>query len=131
MVLVVEKAMNRLLFYLILGQCAYTLITAIWPLVHIKSFMAVTGPKRDVWLVKTVGALLIPIATCLVTVLLLGTDYRPAIVLGALAALAFIIIDVYYVSKKVIARIYLADAAVEFVFLIGYIIVVSTDGWHS
>lgn len=127
----VEKAMNRLLFYLILGQCAYTLITAIWPLVHIKSFMAVTGPKRDVWLVKTVGALLIPIATCLVTVLLLGTDYRPAIVLGALAALAFIIIDVYYVSKKVIARIYLADAAVEFVFLIGYIIVVSTDGWHS
>jgi len=131
MVLVVEKAMNRLLFYLILGQCAYTLITSIWPLVHIKSFMAVTGSKRDVWLVKTVGALLIPIATCLVTVLLLGTDYRPAIVLGALAALAFIIIDVYDVSKKVIARIYLADAAVEFVFLIGYIIVVSTDGWHS
>jgi hypothetical protein len=43
-------------------QAVYFLITGIWPLLHIESFMKVTGPKRDLWLVKTVGVLVTAIA---------------------------------------------------------------------
>jgi hypothetical protein len=38
-------------------QAIYYLFTGIWPLVHLASFEAVTGPKTDDWLVQTVGVL--------------------------------------------------------------------------
>lgn len=59
----------RLLRLLIISQATYIFLTALWPLVHLESFMAVTGYKTDVWLVKTVGALLIPVAASMNTYL--------------------------------------------------------------
>lgn len=38
-------------------QGAYYLVTGLWPIVHFASFEALTGPKRDRWLVRTVGLL--------------------------------------------------------------------------
>jgi len=35
----------------------YFLLTGIWPLLSMRTFEAVTGPKVDRWLVKTVGVL--------------------------------------------------------------------------
>lgn len=101
-------------------QATYILVTALWPLVHIKSFMDVTGYKTDVWLVKTVGALLIPVAACLYMHLFIRTDPRPAIALGGLTALAFICIDFYYALTDVISDIYLADGMIEAVFLVAW-----------
>ena len=46
-------------------QGLYYLITGIWPLVHMESFLAVTGPKTDLWLVQTVGALIAVIGAML------------------------------------------------------------------
>jgi hypothetical protein len=83
-------------------QGIYTLVTAIWPIVDIESFMMVTGYKTDVWLVKTVGALLIPVAGCLISFLFIQTDRRPAFVLGGLTCIAFICIDFYYALTDVI-----------------------------
>jgi energy-converting hydrogenase Eha subunit E len=40
-----------------LAQAFYFLLTGIWPLVSMATFEAVTGPKFDDWLVKTVGVL--------------------------------------------------------------------------
>src|SRR5689334_22911224 len=40
-------------------QGLYFLATGVWPLFHIESFLAVTGPKTDLWLVQTVAALLV------------------------------------------------------------------------
>ena len=45
------------------GQGAYFLITGLWPLFSLKTFYAVTGPKRDGWLVQTVGAMIACIGT--------------------------------------------------------------------
>jgi hypothetical protein len=104
--------------FLLWTQSVYIFITAVWPLVHINSFMAVTGPKADVWLVKTVGALLIPVAACLFSYLFIRTDYRPAFILGSSTALAFTCVDVYYVFADVISPVYLADAVVEIFFLV-------------
>ena len=41
----------------VLGQAAVYLTTGLWPLVHLRSFEAVTGRKRDDWLVKANGAI--------------------------------------------------------------------------
>jgi hypothetical protein len=108
---------------LLLVQSVYTLITAIWPLMSIESFMLVTGYKTDVWLVKTVGALLIPIACCLGSFLFINTDKRPAIILGSLTAIAFATIDFYYTLKHQIPKIYMLDGVIEIVFLTGWIYV--------
>lgn len=108
-----EKAFRSLLIV----QATYTMITAVWPLLHMESFMVVTGYKHDVWLVKTVGALLIPVAACLYSYLFVTTDRRPAIVLGAGTAVAFACIDFYYALTDVIADIYLADGFLELLFL--------------
>src|SRR5438067_11801258 len=40
-----------------IAQGAYFVATGIWPLLHMPSFEAVTGPKVDKWLVRTVGVL--------------------------------------------------------------------------
>lgn len=105
-------------------QCIYTLITAVWPILDIQSFMEVTGYKTDVWLVKTVGALLIPVAACMGTHLFIRSDHTPVFVLGAFTAIAFICIDFYYALNDVIPDIYLADGVVQVIFLITWIYIV-------
>ena len=37
------------------GQGAYYVASGLWPIFHRRSFEAVTGPKKDWWLVVTVG----------------------------------------------------------------------------
>ena len=106
----------RLTNQLLLVQGVYTLLTAVWPLIDIDSFMAVTGYKTDQWLVKTVGALLIPISVTLLSLRHLS-DQRPAYLLGGLTAIAFIIIDFYYSTKNIIPDIYQVDGAIEIIFL--------------
>lgn len=113
---------------LLLGvQTIYTLGTAIWPLVHVESFMQVTGVKTDVWLVKTVGALLVPMALCLGTYLFIQCDRRPAMLLGGLSAVAFICIDFYYALNDVISNVYMADGSLQAVFLFAWIYIAITD----
>jgi hypothetical protein len=92
------------------GHGIYWLLSGIWPIVHLRSFQAVTGPKADEWLVKTVGALLAVIGGGL----LLGAKNRrvtpelEAIAVGS--ALSLTAIDVVYVSKGRMSKIYLLDA---------------------
>jgi hypothetical protein len=99
----------------------YIFVTAVWPIIHIQSFMIVTGPKTDIWLVKTVGALLIPISLTMVAQLNTSNEKKPLMILGAFTAIAFICIDLYYSLNDTIPDIYLADAAIEFIFLAGWI----------
>ena len=48
-------------------QGLYYLVTGLWPLIHLASFEAVTGPKTDDWLVKMVGLLAAAIGAALLT----------------------------------------------------------------
>ena len=112
--------MLRILLWL---QVIYTFITAIWPIIHIESFMAVTGPKNDIWLVKTVGALLIPIAITLGVILKQKSNLRLGVLLGRLTALMFVIVDFYYALTDTISNMYLLDGGLEIVFLITWIVV--------
>jgi hypothetical protein len=100
-------------------QGAYYVLTGAWPLIHLPSFEAVTGPKVDHWLVRTVGLL----AAAIGITLLVGVrrqETRTA-ALGTLAvssALAFAAIDFWYGLRGVISPIYLADGVIELGFVI-------------
>ena len=98
----------------------YYAVTGFWPLVSIGTFQLITGPKRDLWLVKTAGAL-IGVIGCVLALAGLRQRVTPEIeLLGAGAALSLATIDAVYVKRRTIRRIYLADAAVELVFATGY-----------
>jgi hypothetical protein len=113
-----QTKMTRLLA---LSQGLYFFLTGIWPLVHVDSFLWVTGPKTDIWLVKTVGALLIPVSIAIGLGYFIKTDQRSLLVLAMGTNIAFICIDVYYSVTDVISDIYMADAVVEACLLLGWI----------
>ena len=82
------------------------------------TFEAVTGPKRDRWLVKTVGVLVAVIGASLATV------RRPAppttlLALGSAAGLGAV--DVIYSTKGAISRVYLLDAVLEALLIAGWL----------
>ncbi|MGH7766321.1 MAG: hypothetical protein ACREQP_02610 [Candidatus Binatia bacterium] len=107
---------------LLLAQGAYYVATGGWPLLHIGSFLAVTGPKTDLWLVKTVGVLITVIGTAL---LVAGARHQIGLEISLLAMgtqLALATVDVVYVATRTIGKIYLLDAVVELVLFTGWMV---------
>jgi hypothetical protein len=94
-------------------QGAFYVATGVWPLFDIDSFQLVTGPKTDLWLVRTVGVLV----TVIGGVLLLAARNRritgEIVVLAMGSALGLAAIDLVYALSGRISTIYLADAAAE------------------
>jgi hypothetical protein len=101
----------------------YTFLTALWGLVDIDSFMVITGPKTDIWLVKTVTVLLLPISLCFFYALFFKTDERLISILGMLTSLALACIDFYYTANKTIRWVYAVDGVLEMIFCIAWIYV--------
>lgn len=99
-------------------QGIYWAVTGVWPLVHMRSFVWVSGPKDDYWLVRTVGLLLTLIGGVLLTA---GFNKRvtPEIKwlgIGGAASMAFI--DFYYALNDVIWDIYMLDGGLEIVLIV-------------
>jgi hypothetical protein len=104
-------------------QGVYFLFTGIWPIVHIRSFMAVTGPKVDLWLVKTVGVIVTAIGATICLAVWRREVSSQTMFLATASAAGLMAIDVIYVLKGRISPIYLADAAVELVLVGGWVAV--------
>jgi hypothetical protein len=99
---------------LIAGQAVYYVVTGIWPVIHLRSFEAVTGPKADDWLVHMVGLLAAVIGITLgAAVLSDQTRGTVASTLAITSASAFAAIDLWYGLSGQISAIYLGDAAVQ------------------
>jgi hypothetical protein len=96
------------------GQGAFYVATGVWPLVHMPSFEAVTGPKVEGWLVRTVGVLVAAIGAALALGArrdAVGPELR---LLAGASAAGLAAIDGWYAGRRRrISPIYLADAAVE------------------
>ena len=95
------------------GQGLYYVVTGVWPLLSMRSFEAVTGPKTDRWLVKTVGVLVGVIGGVL---MLSGRRRRVPLeptVLATGSAVGLAAIDTIYASRGRISKIYLLDALAE------------------
>ena len=89
------------------------LSTGIWPIIHRRSFEAVTGPKTDFWLVRCVGALVSVVGA----VLLLASRrirWLPEFTVLAVGfALSLAIVDIVGVAVRRISPVYLLDAVGE------------------
>lgn len=90
-------------------------------MLHIESFMWVTGPKTDIWLVKTVSVMILAAGLC---IFLAGLNRRitPEIVLLSFScAFGLSIIDIHYSFNDVISKVYLLDAIPELAIAILWI----------
>jgi hypothetical protein len=94
-------------------QGVFYVLTGLWAIVHLDSFEAVTGPKTDDWLVKTVGVLVTVVGAVLLLAAWRGRLTGELALLGAGCALALAGIDLVYALSGVISPIYLLDAAAE------------------
>jgi hypothetical protein len=91
----------------------FYLITGVWPLADIESFLMITGPKVDIWLVRTVG-LLIAATGIVLLIAVRKKEITVSIAWLAILNATFLAgVDIFYVQAGVISRIYLLDAAVE------------------
>ena len=102
-----------------LVQGIYFFVSGIWPIIHMHSFLKVTGPKTDLWLVKTVGLILAVIGAVLIVAQLNGEVNNSITILAIGSAVSLAIVEFVYVAKRVISPIYLGDAIIELV-LIGW-----------
>jgi hypothetical protein len=108
-----------------LVQGIYFLATGVWPLLSMRTFLGVTGPKTDLWLVKTVGLILAVIGAVLIYAQRTATVNPPVVFLAIGAAASLALVEVSYVLKKVISPIYLGDAFVEIVLIIWWVVSLS------
>lgn len=101
------------------SHALYLLFGGGWPLLHLKSFEAVTGPKHDEFLVRTVALLLI-----LVGSILLGQ--RKAVVESSAVQLAmgtsFILGTVAIVSAAGgwVWKVYFIDGTIHLLFVLAW-----------
>lgn len=103
-------------------QGLYYAATGIWPLVDIESFIYVTGPKTDIWLVRTVGVLVLVIGASLLAASGKKAINSPVLVLAIGSCIGFAAIDITYVLNDTISEIYLLDAGGQFLLLILWMI---------
>ena len=110
-----------------MAQGGYYVTTGAVPFVSRRTFEAATGPKREWWLVQTVGGLV----TVIGGAVLVGAGrqrYSPELVgIAAGTAAVLAAIDVVYVAKRRISPRYLIDAAVQLALLAGLMVTRARD----
>jgi hypothetical protein len=94
-------------------QGSYYAATGVWPLVSMRTFEAVTGPKTDRWLVNTVGLLVAVIGGALITSGLRRGPSNDLRWIAAGSAIALGGVDTYYALNGRISKVYLLDALAE------------------
>ena len=102
----------------LVAQSAYYLATGLLPFVSRRAFEAVTGPKREWWLVQTTGALVTVIGGALGSAALRRRITPEVLALATGSAAALGAIDAVYVARRRIAPTYLLDAAVQAALLV-------------
>jgi hypothetical protein len=110
--------MARVIRWVLRLQGVVYVVTGVWPLLHMASFEAVTGPKTDHWLVHTVGLLLAVIGAVLLVAAARPAVDRLIVALAIGAALSLAAIDIVYVLNGTISRVYLVDAVMELAFAV-------------
>lgn len=103
-------------------QAAFYLGTGIWPLLHRRSFERVTGPKTDFWLAQTVGLTVTAIGAGLAHAVSRRRGVPPELrTVAATSAAGLALVDLCFVTRGRISKIYLADAAAEIALVAGWL----------
>jgi hypothetical protein len=101
----------------LLAQSTYYVVTGVFPFVSRRGFEALTGPKREWWLVQTVGAVVAVIGCAVASAVRHDRVTPETVALAAASAASLAAIDVVYVVRRRIAPTYLIDAAVQVAFI--------------
>lgn len=96
-------------------HAGYFLLTGLWALVARRSFERVTGPKRDYWLVRLVGALAAAIGATLGIATRRRACPTEARALATTSAAVFTAADLYATRRY--SRVYLGDIVVHALLL--------------
>jgi hypothetical protein len=95
----------------------YLLAAGLWPLVDLRSFKKVTGPKLEGWLTKGVGACLANIGAALGAAGARGKVARELRILGMSTAVSFAAMDLWYAgARRRISRVYLLNGLAQLGF---------------
>jgi hypothetical protein len=97
----------------LVGQGAYYVLTGPLPFMSRSLFEAITGPKREWWLVQTVAALVTVVGAGLISAGRSRRDTPEVVAIAAGCAASMAAIDVVYVARGRIAPTYLGDAAAQ------------------
>ena len=98
-------------------QGGYYVVTGAAPFVSRRAFEAVTGPKREWWLVETVGAVVTAVGAALLSGARSGRITPELRGLAAGCAVGLAGIDIVYVARRRIAPTYLLDAVAQLAVL--------------
>lgn len=112
----VQKKIN--VRHLSMAQGAYFFFTGVWPLLHIESFIWVSGHKYDLWLTETVGIILAVAGIVMFSAGLNRRVNEETFLLATLSAAGLSTIDIYYAALGRIRDVYLLDAGAEIIFII-------------
>jgi hypothetical protein len=103
-----------------IAQGAYFVVTGVWPMLSLRTFELVTGPKVDGWLVKTVGLLVTAVGGPLLFGACSGRLPLELRLVAVGSATGLALVDIMYVQRRRIAPVYLLDALAQAVFLAGW-----------
>jgi hypothetical protein len=117
-----ENTMRRLA----IAHAGLNLFGGIWPLLSMRSFEAVMGPKVDRWLVYTVAGLLTTVGT---TQALSRSEeqLRVVRVLSMGTPLTLLAVDLANAPTGRISRLYLLDGAFQLAFLAAWAVTFRQD----
>ena len=111
--------MKRLAELVLTAQGWIYIAGGLWACAFLRSFELVTGPKVDDWLVRTVGLLTIVVGAAIVLARRRRRVTPEMLLIAGGVAASFLVIDVYFALAGRISHVYLADAAMELVFVVG------------
>src|SRR4051794_1941176 len=106
---------------LALWQGMFNIASGLWPLIHLRSFEAVFGPKSERWLVRTVAGLLLGNGVAQVRFRRSATGVAHARQIGVATAVTLAAIDLTYAPTGRISKMYLLDGAVEVAWITAWI----------
>jgi hypothetical protein len=101
----------------LLAQGVYYLGTGVAPFLSRRVFEALTGRKRDWWLVETVGGVVAVAGGTLLSAVRGDRVTPETVALAAGCAATLAAVDVVYVARRRIAPTYLLDAAAQLALL--------------
>ena len=103
-------------------QATFYVGTGVWPLLHRRSFERVTGRKTDFWLAQTVGLTVAAIGIGLAQAVSRREGVPAELRTVAVATAAGLaLVDLSFVARRRISKIYLADAAAEVALIAGWL----------
>ncbi|MDX9971528.1 MAG: hypothetical protein RBU21_00920 [FCB group bacterium] len=116
-----NRSIGRLSWVPVL-QGIYYAASGIWPVVSMTTFLAVTGPKTDLWLVRTVGLMLAVEGVALAFAGVRRRITPETVILGMGTALVLAGADIFYAAIDRISAVYFLDAGVQLALVAGWIL---------